>query len=256
MNKTDIQYEVFHKCLEKCKLCKGFYNEGAFQMDELLEMLAKEPCVSGETMSKHLGITRAAVWKRIEALRSQGFVIESAGKRGYRLLEPTDSLLPVFLKKELHTAWAGQPPMIYTESMTSTNAVLKQAAESGAGHGTLALCEEQTQGRGRRGRSWVSPKGQGLWVSLLLRPNLPPAKAQLITLAANIALVRPTGNYSHYRSAMQIGIKKEEICELILQVGHYAGWPAISNAVRQFTAVLEEEADRKKGKKKRKPLLV
>ncbi|HSQ03545.1 MAG TPA: carboxymuconolactone decarboxylase family protein [Burkholderiales bacterium] len=88
------------------------------------------------------------------------------------------------------------------------------------------------------------------------RPGLSLRDRQLITLAANIALVRPTGNYSHYRSAMHIGIKKEEICELILQVGHYAGWPAISNAVRQFTAVLEEEADRKKGKKKRKPLLV
>ena len=55
---------------------------------------------------------------------------------------------------------------------------------------------------------------------------------------------------------MHTGIRKEEICELILHVGHYAGWPAISNAVRQFTAVLEQEADRKKGKKKRKPLLV
>ena len=69
-------------------------------------------------------------------------------------------------------------------------------------------------------------------------------------------MARSTGNYSHYRSAQHIGITKEEICEVILQVGHYAGWPTLSNAVRQFTAVLQEEKDRKKGKKKRKPLLV
>ena len=78
---------------------------------------------------------------------------------------------------------------------------------------------------------------------------------QLVTLAANIALCRPTGNYSHYRSARHIGITKEEICEVIIQVGHYAGWPTISNAVRQFSAVLEEDAAIKQGKKK-KPTLV
>ena len=191
-------------------------------MDELLEMLVLEPYVSGETMSKKLGITRAAVWKRIEALRGQGFVIESAGKRGYRLLEPYDSLLPVFLKKGLQTSWAGQPPIIYAESMTSTNAVLKQAAESGAGHGTLALCEEQTQGRGRRGRSWVSPKGQGLWMSLLIRPKLPPAKAQLITLAAALAMAEAvaveTGLTTQIKWPNDLVVSGKKICGILLEL--------------------------------------
>src|SRR5688572_13522618 len=87
------------------------------------------------------------------------------------------------------------------------------------------------------------------------RPGLSLRERQLVTLAANIALCRPTGNYSHYRSARHIGITKEEICEVIIQVGHYAGWPTISNAVRQFSAVLEEDAAIKQGKKK-KPTLV
>ena len=78
---------------------------------------------------------------------------------------------------------------------------------------------------------------------------------QLITLAANIALARPTGNYSHYRSARHIGITHKEICELMIQVGHYAGWPAVSNAVRQYTAVLEEEKDIKAGRKKKRTLV-
>lgn len=87
------------------------------------------------------------------------------------------------------------------------------------------------------------------------RPGLSLRERQLVTLAANIALCRPTGNYSHYRSAQHIGISKEEICEVIIQVGHYAGWPTISNAVRQFTQVLEEDEEIRQGKKK-KPTLV
>jgi len=95
-----------------------------------------------------------------------------------------------------------------------------------------------------------------LFGDIWARPGLSLRDRQLITLAANIALARPTGNYSHYRSAKHIGISKREICEVILQVGMYAGWGAMSNAVRQYTAVLEQEKARKKGKNKGKPLLV
>jgi len=87
------------------------------------------------------------------------------------------------------------------------------------------------------------------------RPGLSLRERQLVTMAANIAMARPTGNYSHYRSAKHIGIPHDEICEVIIQVGHYAGWPTISNAVRQYTAVLEEDEAIKQGKKK-KPTLV
>jgi 4-carboxymuconolactone decarboxylase len=95
-----------------------------------------------------------------------------------------------------------------------------------------------------------------LFGDIWARPGLSLRDRQLVTLAANIALARATGNYSHYRSAQHIGITKQEICEVILQVGHYAGWPTLSNAVRQFTAVLKEDAANKKGKKKRKSKLV
>ena len=95
-----------------------------------------------------------------------------------------------------------------------------------------------------------------LFGDIWARPGLCLRDRQLVTLAANIALARATGNYSHYRSAQHIGITKQEICEVILQVGHYAGWPTLSNAVRQFTAVLKEDAANKKSKKKRKSKLV
>ena len=78
-----------------------------------------------------------------------------------------------------------------------------------------------------------------LFGDIWARPGLSLRERQLVTLAANIALARATGNHSHYRSAQHIGITKQEICEVILQVGHYAGWPTLSNAVRQYTDVLE-----------------
>lgn len=88
------------------------------------------------------------------------------------------------------------------------------------------------------------------------RPGLSLRERQLVTLAANIALARPSGNHSHYLSAMHLGITKEEICELIIQVGHYAGWPTLSNAVRQFTEILEEQKKMKRlGKRYRSKLL-
>jgi 4-carboxymuconolactone decarboxylase len=91
-----------------------------------------------------------------------------------------------------------------------------------------------------------------LFGDIWARPGLSLRERQLVTLAANIALARATGNHSHYRSAQHIGITKQEICEVILQVGHYAGWPTLSNAVRQYSDVLEEDAAMKKSGKKRK----
>src|SRR3982751_2069611 len=87
------------------------------------------------------------------------------------------------------------------------------------------------------------------------RPGLSLRERQLVTLAANIALARPTGNHSHYRSSEHLGITREEIIEVIIQVGHYAGWRTISNAVRQYTAVINEEEDIKAGRKKWRDLL-
>jgi 4-carboxymuconolactone decarboxylase len=78
------------------------------------------------------------------------------------------------------------------------------------------------------------------------RPGLSLRDRQLVTLAANIALARPSGNHSHYLSSLHLGITKQEICEVMIQVGHYAGWPALSNAVRQFTEILEEQKKMKR----------
>ena len=85
------------------------------------------------------------------------------------------------------------------------------------------------------------------------RPGLSLRDRQLVTLAANIAMARPTGNHSHYLSALRLGITKRQIIEVMIQVGHYTGWPTLSNAVRQFTDILEEEKERKKAQRAGKP---
>ena len=85
------------------------------------------------------------------------------------------------------------------------------------------------------------------------RPGLSLRERQLVTLAANIAMARPTGNHSHYLSSMHLGITKREICEVMIQVGHYTGWPTLSLAVRQFSDIMEEQKEAEKARKAGRP---
>ncbi len=85
------------------------------------------------------------------------------------------------------------------------------------------------------------------------RPGLSLRERQLVTLAANIAMARPSGNHSHYLSSMHLGITKREIIEVMIQVGHYTGWPTLSNAVRQFSEILAEQKEAEKAKKAGRP---
>ena len=158
-------------------------------MRDILEILAPGAYVSGEKISEELGISRAAVWKRIEALRAQGYQIESAGKRGYRLLAG-DGLEPVLWLDQLTTQALGRGEVRYEHELTSTNNVLKEMAALGAPHGSLCLCDAQTAGKGRLGRQWISPAGEGLWCSVLLRPRMKPEQAPFITLCTAMALAQ------------------------------------------------------------------
>ena len=190
-------------------------------MDELLNALAGGQTVSGEELSRLMHITRAAVWKRIEKLRAQGYPIES-GRKGYRLPPAPDAMDPAYWQGRLQTKWAGRPAALYAEEMTSTNTVLKKAAQEGAARGTLALCETQTSGKGRLGRAWQSPKGQGVWCSLLLRPLLKPGKAPLITLCAALAMARAvekeTGLAPQIKWPNDVVLDGKKICGILLEM--------------------------------------
>ena len=131
----------------------------------------QEP-LSGETMSRQLGVSRAAVWKAIEALRQEGYVISSAPNRGYRLESAPDRVREGELVGPLTGCRVGSA-LACLDVIDSTNTECKRRAMAGAPEGLAVLAEEQTGGRGRRGRSFHSPRGCGLYLSVLLRPELP-----------------------------------------------------------------------------------
>ena len=156
-------------------------------MQTLLEMLAARETVSGEEISRALGISRAAVWKRVEALRQEGWEIQSRGKLGY-CLKAGDRIDPLLWLPRLQTEVLGHGWVHYARETASTNADMKRLAMEGAPGGSLCLCETQTAGRGRVGRQWVSPPEVGLWQSLLVRPKLHPQNASLVTFCAALAM--------------------------------------------------------------------
>jgi len=145
--------------------------------------------VSGNELAASLGISRTAVWKHIRTLRSRGYLIESHPKKGYRLTALSHSLAPEEVLPLLQTRLLGRT-YDYHEVLASTNDRALDLARAGACHGTTVVAEEQTAGRGRLRRPWVSPKGLGLYVSVILRPDVPPRRGPETTLIAALALAR------------------------------------------------------------------
>jgi len=143
--------------------------------------------LSGEAMSRELGVSRAAVWKAIEALRQEGYEIASAPNRGYRLESAPDRVREGELSGPLAGCHIGST-LVCLETIDSTNTECKRRAMSGAPDGMAILAEEQTGGRGRLGRSFQSPKGCGLYLSALLRPQLPPAEVVDFTAWVAVAV--------------------------------------------------------------------
>ncbi len=191
-------------------------------MRSILEILSDGQYVSGEEISREMGISRAAVWKRIGVLKEQGWQIESGGKRGYRL-ESGDSLAPELWKGKLTTRYMGQGENRYLAETDSTNVQVKQMAIAGAPGGSLCVAECQTAGKGRLGRQWISPAGQGLWISLLLRPHLTPSHAPLITLCTAMAMSRAvqevTGADCAIKWPNDLVHNGKKICGILLEMG-------------------------------------
>lgn len=145
--------------------------------------------VSGEQISQALQVSRTAVWKQIQALRRQGYLIESQPRLGYRLVESTARLLPQEIYGRLATQVLGKD-IRYHQEVDSTNNEAKKLAAAGAAEGTVVLAESQSGGKGRLARSWFTPEGKGIWLSLILRPQMNPYAAARFTLLAAVAVVR------------------------------------------------------------------
>jgi BirA family biotin operon repressor/biotin-[acetyl-CoA-carboxylase] ligase len=146
--------------------------------------------VSGGDLARKLGVSRAAVWAHIEELRTIGYDIEASPHLGYRLLGVPDVLHADDLYSRLgRTRVIGREIQVFEET-TSTNDLMARLARGGVKEGVVIFAEAQSKGRGRMGRSWISPARKGLWFSVLLRPDIQPQAATQLTIAAATALAR------------------------------------------------------------------
>lgn len=148
----------------------------------------REGYLSGEELSRELGLSRAAVWKAVEALRKDGYAIEARTGLGYRLTAAPDALTEREVRRFL-----GQPGVLgrelhCLETIDSTNTYAKKLAMSGAPDGTVVIANDQTAGRGRMGRTFQSPKDKGIYLSVLLRPEMEPQRLMPVTAMAGIAV--------------------------------------------------------------------
>ena len=170
---------------------------------QILSALRESDAVSGADLAQRLGISRAAIWARIEDLRKLGFDIEASPHHGYRLSESPDMLLADDLVARLgEDVVIGREIIVYRET-ASTNDIVERLAREGAAEGLVVFAESQSKGRGRLGRRWHSPPGMGLFFSVLLRPKLRPMEATQLTVAAATALVRAIDRTSGVRAEIK-----------------------------------------------------
>ena len=157
----------------------------------ILELLrsAGAEYISGEEIASRLGVSRTAVWKHIRELREAGYDIVSHSRSGYSLREAPDRLLPNEVQHGLMTKYIGKK-IVYYEEINSTNIEAKKLAAEGAPEGTVVVSEAQNTGRGRMERGFFSPKGKGIWFSVILRPDFLPQEAPKCTLLAAVSVAR------------------------------------------------------------------
>lgn len=158
---------------------------------ELLDAFttAGEAFLSGQHLAELIGCSRTAVWKHIEELRKEGFELEAVRNKGYRILKTPEKVTADEVRLGLTTNFIGRN-IHYMESVESTQKIAHRFASEDAPEGTVIIAEEQLSGRGRMARKWHSPKYTGIWMSMIIRPNIPLSNAPQLTLLAAVAIVQ------------------------------------------------------------------
>ncbi|MEI5907217.1 biotin--[acetyl-CoA-carboxylase] ligase [Bacillus spongiae] len=161
---------------------------------KILEAFAKGEgkFLSGQELANQTGCSRTAVWKHIEELRKEGYQLEAVRKKGYRIIQTPDKVSESELLIGLETSMLGRN-IHYQQSVDSTQKIAHILAQEAVPEGTIVIAEEQTSGRGRMTRKWHSPKYTGVWMSIILRPDLPPHKAPQFTLISAVAVAQAIG---------------------------------------------------------------
>lgn len=220
---------------------------------EILKLLKEsDGYLSGQELCGSLGVSRTAVWKVINQLREEGYRIEAVSNRGYRLVMSADVITEAELSSQMEGGLAGSH-LEYHEELDSTNNRAKRLGEEGAPDGTLVTADYQTAGKGRRGRGWVSERGTGIWMSLLLRPDVPPSSASMLTLVAALAVVKgikaATGLDSQIKWPNDIVLNGKKICGILTEMSaelehiHYVVIGIGINAnIREFPEEIRDKA--------------
>lgn len=190
--------------------------------NKILEILYKKKgdYVPGTDLASNLGVSRTEIWDHVHSLRNEGYIIDSSPKLGYRLVKAPNLLLPYELRRNLNTKYIGKE-IHYFKEIDSTNDVAKELAEEGAEEGTIVIAETQRRGKGRHGKKWISPLG-GVWMTIVLRPRIPPANAPQLTLVTGVAVAETIKN--EYR--LDVGIKwpndiiinEKKVCGILTEV--------------------------------------
>ncbi len=158
--------------------------------DEILAVLKLNigEWVSGEALSDQLHVSRTTVWKELNKLKKEGYQVEAFTKKGYRLSASPDILSLEEVQTGLRTEWLGREHYVHLREIGSTNNYARNLADEGYPEGTVVVADRQSEGRGRRGRNWYSPAGEGLYVSVILRPRIPLREMSRLSLVVAAAV--------------------------------------------------------------------
>lgn len=204
---------------------------------ELLETLAvsADDFISGAGLAKKLGVSRNAVWKAVKALEEEGFLIESERGKGYRISERNNHLSATVIAGRLRTKALGRD-LTVLDTAGSTNNVAKELASSGAAHGMTVIADSQTGGKGRMGRKFVSPAGKGLYMSVVIRPEISIETAQLITSCAACAVAETIEELCGCRTGIKwvndIYIGGKKVCGILTEASM-----SVENAALEYAVI-------------------
>lgn len=186
---------------------------------------AKENFLSGEEISQLLGVSRTAIWKHIKQLKAEGYSIESVTNRGYRLSLDSRHYNEISIEmalKENKTFERFVHQVQYFDTTDSTNQRAKTIAQNGAFENTLLVSNEQTNGKGRLGRTWESQKNQGIFMSLLLKPDISPESAPYFTMIASTAVAKAiykvTGIQTEIKWPNDIILNEKKLCGILTEL--------------------------------------
>lgn len=201
--------------------------------EEILRLLrSADGYISGQELCNRFGVSRTAVWKAINQLKEAGYEIEAQQNKGYRLMAAPDLMTEAEIKSLMHTEWVAKE-VLYFDTIDSTNTKAQELAEKGYPSGTLVVADKQESGKGRRGRSWVSPSGTGIFMTLMIKPDINPNNASMLTLVAALAVAKAitsvTGEKAMIKWPNDIVVNGKKVCGILTEMN--AQFDYINNIV-------------------------